>query len=251
MGLKELLLGILLSILAADFSAWFPRLTDMVLKFACRFLPEEYRDRFYEEWSADCRTIPGQFSRFIYAFHFVWAGLCMRQNLSFGVIWKRIFDIIDASFTLAFIMPLFVLISILLKLEGQKGKIFACEKRIGYKGKRFNLWIFNTEGVYPSAKTASFIRKTCLDELPMLWNVIRGDMSIVGPYPIQEKDIEHYGENFQYYCQVRPGIIGPWQIFRKLTIQEKVNIDTEYAHKRSFLGDIKIILKGLLIAFRR
>ena len=89
----------------------------------------------------------------------------------------------------------------------------------------------------------NFIRKTSIDELPQLYNVLRGDMSLVGPRPIVESEIVRYGDSFRHYCSVRPGITGLWQVSGRsdTTYPERVATDVEYVRSRSFWGDIKIM----------
>lgn len=90
-----------------------------------------------------------------------------------------------------------------------------------------------------------FLRKSSLDELPQLLNVLRGDMSIVGPRPIVHDEIEKYGQHFQTYCSVLPGITGLWQISGRSNVSydERVRLDVEYVQTWSVATDIKIIAK--------
>lgn len=89
-----------------------------------------------------------------------------------------------------------------------------------------------------------FIRKTSLDELPQLWNVIRGEMSLVGPRPIVTEEIGRYGAAFDSYARVRPGITGLWQVSGRndTTYDERVAMDVDYARSVSFLQDLRILL---------
>ncbi len=95
-----------------------------------------------------------------------------------------------------------------------------------------------------------FIRKTSLDELPQFWNVLLGDMSLVGPRPVVRKELErYYGLYAPLYCSVRPGITGPWQVGGRsdLTYAERVALDTEYVQNRSLAGDIILLLKTVKV----
>lgn len=97
-----------------------------------------------------------------------------------------------------------------------------------------------------------FIRKTSLDELPQFWNVLVGDMSLVGPRPVVRKELEqHYGSYTPLYYSVRPGITGPWQVGGRsdLSYPERVALDTQYVQSRSFMGDIGLLLKTLKVFF--
>ena len=94
-------------------------------------------------------------------------------------------------------------------------------------------------------KIGAFLRKTSLDELPQLINVIRGEMSIVGPRPIIREEIPRYGSAFTDYKSVRPGLTGLWQISGRndTTYPERVELDRTYARTHSVLGDLGIILR--------
>lgn len=95
-----------------------------------------------------------------------------------------------------------------------------------------------------------FIRKTSLDELPQFWNVLVGDMSLVGPRPVVQKELDqYYGPYATVYCSVRPGITGPWQVGGRsdLSYAERVDLDTNYVKNRSLLGDINLLFKTLSV----
>ncbi len=95
-----------------------------------------------------------------------------------------------------------------------------------------------------------FIRKTSLDELPQFWNVLIGDMSLVGPRPVVYKELEqYYGLHAPIYGSVRPGITGPWQVGGRsdLTYAERVALDVDYVQYRTFFGDIRLLLKTIRV----
>lgn len=99
-----------------------------------------------------------------------------------------------------------------------------------------------------------FIRKTSLDELPQFWNVLRGDMSIVGPRPVVRKELEiYYGPYAQIYYKVRPGITGPWQVGGRsdLSYPERVALDTNYVKSWTVRGDLLLIAKTVGVVFHR
>lgn len=89
-----------------------------------------------------------------------------------------------------------------------------------------------------------FLRRTSLDELPQLWNVIIGDMSLVGPRPVVEGEIERYGIHAASYKSVSPGLTGPWQVKARNTVtyDERVRMDTTYVRYHSLLGDVYLVL---------
>lgn len=99
-----------------------------------------------------------------------------------------------------------------------------------------------------------FIRKTSLDELPQFWNVLRGDMSIVGPRPVVRKELDiYYGAHAQTYFKVRPGITGPWQVGGRsdLSYPERVALDTNYVKNWTIRGDLLLIAKTVGVVFHR
>lgn len=100
-------------------------------------------------------------------------------------------------------------------------------------------------------KLGAFLRKTSLDELPQLWNVIRGDMSLVGPRPIVTKEIERYGDYFREYSMVLPGITGMWQVSGRsdVTYEERVAMDTWYVHNWSVWVDLMYLFKTVKAVF--
>ena len=189
----------------------------------------------------------------------------MRKNIYF--ITKRILDIILS--TIAFILIIIpgIIIGICIKLES-KGPVFFKQKRVGKNKKYFMIYKFRTMRIdapkdMPThmlnnaesyiTKIGGFLRKTSLDELPQIINIIKGDMSIIGPRPalwnqedlIEERD--KYGAN-----DIRPGLTGLAQISGRdeLEIPVKAKLDGEYIEKVSFLFDIKIFFKTILKVFK-
>ncbi|MBX0313159.1 MAG: sugar transferase [Sulfurihydrogenibium sp.] len=185
---------------------------------------------------------------------------------------KRIFDVTASIIGLIVLLPLFIIIAILIKLN-DKGPIFYKQKRIGQNFKPFELLKFrtmvvNADKIGPAVtkdgdpritKIGKFLRKTKLDELPQLWNVIRGDMSIVGPRPEVEKYIQYYKDDYKEILKVKPGITDYATIkFRneeeilskyddtesayiKYVLPEKIKLYKTYIKEISFFTDLKII----------
>jgi exopolysaccharide production protein ExoY len=194
---------------------------------------------------------------------------------------KSAFDRTMAALALLFFAPLFlVLAAVIVATDGRP--IFFRHKRIGFNGRNFGCLKFRTmvrdadeqlkrlleTDAEASAEWAAtqkltndprincvgeFFRKTSLDELPQLWNVVKGEMSIVGPRPIVTAEARHYGSNFEDYLSVRPGITGLWQVSGRsnTTYAERVSLDVEYVSKRSFWLDLKIILKTVKVIFMK
>ena len=185
---------------------------------------------------------------------------------------KRAVDIVIAATALVFLSPLLLLTALAIRLQ-DGGRAVFWQKRYGLNGRTFNClklrsMVLNanerlTEILAndPVARAeweatqkltndprithlGQFIRKTSIDELPQLINVLRGEMSIVGPRPIVENEIPKYGEFYRDYCSVRPGLTGLWQVKGRsdTTYAERVQLDVQYARTRSFWGDISIML---------
>ncbi len=190
---------------------------------------------------------------------------------------KRIFDVLMSSVGLLLLSPLFLIISIAVILES-KGGIFYKQERIGKNGKPFKLLKFRSMYVGADKKgllTVSgrdpritrvgyFIRKTKIDELPQLINVLKGDMSLVGPRPEVAKYVNLYNDEQKQILSVRPGITDPASItFRnendllaqaenpekfyiESVMPEKIRISLDYFKKSFFFTDIGIIFKTIL-----
>jgi len=195
--------------------------------------------------------------------------------------WKRIMDILCSSFGLLLLSPFLVLIALMIKIVSP-GPIFYKQQRAGRSGKIFNFYKFRTmkvnndasihqkhlkelingdsNGDKPMEKLENdkriipmgiFLRKSCIDELPQLINVLRGEMSLVGPRPCILYEAEEYLRWHARRFDITPGMTGIWQISgkNKRTFKEMVRMDIEYISKQSFWLDIKILLKTPLVIF--
>jgi undecaprenyl-phosphate galactose phosphotransferase len=188
---------------------------------------------------------------------------------------KRIFDVVAALLLLAPLLPLFMIVSLLVMLDG--GPVFFAHERIGRGGRAFKCFKFRTMvpdavrvldevlSCHPEArdewlrtrklkndpritKIGNLLRVTSIDELPQLINVLRGDMSLVGPRPVVQQELrEHYKDDNSYYVLVRPGLTGLWQISgRNLTnYEQRVHLDSWYVRNWSLWGDIIILFRTL------
>jgi Undecaprenyl-phosphate galactose phosphotransferase WbaP len=186
---------------------------------------------------------------------------------------KRGLDI----FLIVLASPLLILILAVIALAiriGSPGPIFFSHRRIRYHGAAFSMWKFRTMclnsaevlenylAANPQARAewrrthklrhdprvtpvGAFLRRTSLDELPQLWNVFTGSMSLVGPRPIVAAEVEKYGPFFADYGLVKPGLTGLWQVSGRsaCTYAERVQLDRRYAHNWSLWGDFKILAK--------
>ena len=181
---------------------------------------------------------------------------------------KRTFDLIIAIGTLLFFLPLIVLSCILIKLY-DGGPIFYKSTRVGKDGKTFQMWKlrsmrtdaeelrkelleediirFKMKDDPRVTLPGKFIRKASIDEMPQLINVIKGDMSIVGPRPPIPEEVEKYSEKEKKRLSVPQGITCYWQVMgrNELSFEEQVDLDIKYIEEQSFLTDLKILLKTI------
>jgi len=196
-----------------------------------------------------------------------------KSKLEIYKIIKEFFDLLFSIFFLIICLPLFIIISLLIKLNS-RGPIFYTQKRIGKNNIPFRCIKFRT--MHPEAKDilenllsknssikkefeethkikndpritaiGKFLRKTSLDELPQFINVLRGDMSIVGPRPIVKNEKPKYGQNLKKVLSVKPGITGLWQVSGRnnLTYKTRVMLDLNYVRNLSFIMDLRILIR--------
>lgn len=178
---------------------------------------------------------------------------------------KRIIDIIGSIFGLIILSPLFFIVGILIKLESP-GPVLFKQKRIGQNGRPFKIYKFRSMVQEAASgplykvlkndsrvtKTGAFIRKTSIDELPQLINVLIGNMSLVGPRPEAVIFVDEYSEWNKRRLYLKPGITGLAQangVRGNTTIDEKTKYDLEYMEQQSLLLDIKILFKTVLTLF--
>lgn len=180
---------------------------------------------------------------------------------------KRTFDLIVSVIVLPVLVPFFLLGVLLIKLQEPRGSIFYTQKRLGKDNKEFNIlklrtMIENAEGTTGPTlaqdkdpritKVGNFLRATRIDEIPQIFNVLKGDMSIVGPRPERAFFIEQFKKDissYQYRNTVKPGITGYAQIMGKYTtsVEDKLRFDLHYIRKYSVMFDIIIMLRTALV----
>jgi exopolysaccharide production protein ExoY len=159
----------------------------------------------------------------------------------------RAFDVAVAVLLLAFTLPLLVSISLAVALQGE-GSIICAHQRVGRGGRLFRCLKFriaSSEGGV--THVGDFLRQSGLDELPQLFNVLRGEMSIVGPRPITAAEVSLYGHRLGLYCSVRPGITGLRQLVGRDdgSYHRRVASDSVYAEKKSLMFDLKLLLLAI------
>lgn len=185
--------------------------------------------------------------------------------------WRRLQDIVLSVLVLLVLWPFLLLVALIIVIDSPGASPIFSQTRVGRDGKHFTFYKFrsmkpNAEAELESlldqnemegpafkikkdpriTRVGSFIRKTSIDELPQLWNVLRGDMSIVGPRPPLPREVEQYDPYMMQRLLVTPGLTCYWQIQpnrNSVGFDRWVELDIQYIHERSFLTDWKIIFK--------
>ena len=191
---------------------------------------------------------------------------------------KRVFDIILSIIALVLLSPVFLIISIAIKLDS-KGKVIFKHKRIGKNGKeiyiyKFRTMVENAEEVMKTftpeqikefkenyklendpriTKVGNFLRKSSLDELPQLLNILKGDLSIIGPRPIIEEELERYGEKKSTFLSVTPGLTGYWAANGRscTSYEDRMKMELYYVENISFKLDMKVFFKTVISVIKR
>jgi len=193
---------------------------------------------------------------------------------------KRAFDLGAALAGLVVLSPILITAGLLIWLQ-DRGPILYGHKRVGRKGRHFQCWKFRSMvrhgdevlkaylETYPPAaaewertqklvkdprvtRIGAFLRKTSIDELPQLWNVLIGQMSVIGPRPITRPELDRYGADRRYYLLVRPGITGLWQVSGRnnTTYERRIALDRHYLENWSYRQDVDILLRTPLAVLR-
>ncbi|KXY37750.1 multidrug MFS transporter [Bacillus cereus] len=197
----------------------------------------------------------------------------INQNI-FYVFMKRLMDMFGALCGIILLSPVFVIVTILIKSEDPKGPVFFKQIRVGKDGKEFGMYkfrsmvtdaedrlkdllqhnevsgaMFKMKDDPRITKFGKFIRKTSIDELPQLLNVLKGDMSLVGPRPPLPREVKEYTSYDKQRLLVTPGCTGLWQVTERNSVgfSEMVELDLEYIRNRSVFYDMKIILKTIKV----
>ena len=200
-----------------------------------------------------------------YMKHIGWVGVVQGAYLA-----KRLLDIVASAILLVLLSPLFLAVAIAIRLE-DPGPILFKQKRVGRWGTLFTMWkfrsmftdaeerkrelmaqnemeggvLFKMKDDPRITKVGRIIRKTSIDELPQLWNVFKGEMSLVGPRPPVTQEVDQYSLSDRRRLEVIPGITCIWQVSGRSDIpfDQQVELDVQYIESQSFWNDLKILLK--------
>ncbi len=190
-------------------------------------------------------------------------------------VFKRLLDIMGSVIGLIIASPILIIVGILIKLES-KGPIIFAQRRVGLNGKEFKMYklrsmVANAEDLKEKlveqnemsgpmfkikddpriTKIGKFIRKTSIDELPQLINVLKGDMSLVGPRPSLPNEVKEFEPWMLRRLEVKPGLTCYWQVMGRNNIdfENWMKLDIKYVNERSFWLDIKLIFKTFFVLF--
>lgn len=200
------------------------------------------------------------------------------QSKRFYKILKRVIDIILSFIGLIILSPVFLIVAIAIKFDS-KGPVFFAHSRLGKDGKMIKIYKFRTMCEHAEdmikdfteeqkkefkqnyklsndpriTKVGKILRKTSIDEIPQMINILKGDLSIVGPRPIIEEEIEKYGPNRTKFLSVKPGLTGYWQANGRsnTTYEDRIKMELYYVDNMSFWLDIKIFFKTILVVLKK
>ena len=195
-----------------------------------------------------------------------------RLRIAFHAVLKRLVDVLASALLLLLLSPVFAFVAILVRLESP-GPVFFSQKRVGRAGRSFDFFKFRSMYIDAEARkqelmdqnemqggvlfkmkddpritrVGGFIRRYSIDELPQLWNVLRGDMSLVGPRPPVPSEVEQYSISDRRRLDAIPGITGLWQVSGRSDIpfDQQVELDVQYIHNATLWENIKLLLKTI------
>ena len=198
----------------------------------------------------------------------------IKENTTYNGL-KRTIDILGALLGIIILSPIWLIVALNIKIES-KGPIFFAQKRVGKNEKVFNMYKFrsmvsNAEELKVKlqeqnemsgpmfkmkddprvTKVGKFIRKTSIDEIPQLWNILKGEMSLVGPRPSLPKEVKEFEPWMKRRLDVKPGLTCYWQVSGRNNIdfEQWMALDIKYVNERSLWIDIKLIFKTIFVLF--
>jgi lipopolysaccharide/colanic/teichoic acid biosynthesis glycosyltransferase len=266
----------LTKLFADETKAWIPWLTERMVRRAIGHLPPDQRERFNEEWRSHLNETPGELSKLFVAIGVVIASKKMTLELSrgersiplFADAFKQSMDFGVALALAISVAPCLLLVALAIRLDG--GPVLYRQTMVGLNGRTFSLIKFRTIATdmgtrdplsHRTTAVGRFVRMLSIDELPLIWNVLRGDMSLVGPRPERPLLVSALSTQIPCYrerLRVRPGITGWAQInypYSTTSVEDahaRLSFDLYYVKNRSFLFDIRILLSTVrLVLFTK
>jgi lipopolysaccharide/colanic/teichoic acid biosynthesis glycosyltransferase len=251
-----------------EIKSWCRWLHGKLRRIAVARLPVRCRERYDEEWESGLDEIPGEILKLVYSIGLIWAAAGIRSSVlkstanakrAFSPL-KRLFDIMLSGIVLIFLFPMLAAIAIAIKL-GSDGPVFYTSERVGKNGRVFRCIKFRTMtlgyenghiritrmGDPRITRLGNFLRKFSFEELPLLFNVLRADMSFIGPRaPIAGKVREHKQCSLSL-LEVSPGLTGQWQIQPNPDPSTEERSSSVCAKKRSLWLDLKILHRTIFV----
>jgi lipopolysaccharide/colanic/teichoic acid biosynthesis glycosyltransferase len=276
------LLGALLSLLLAEFTEMGPWLAERVIRRAVWPLPADQRERYLEEWLGELDAVPGKLTKLTFAVRVVIGAPVTGRTLHglapptrYERFAKPALDRLAGALLLVALSPLLLVVTLVIWIRLGR-PVLLREERMGQYGRSFALYRFRT--VLPDRRSydrpfvgpdrrrtgwhpddprhipiGRMLRRYALDDLPQMFNVIKGDMSLVGPRPRSDPKMNSYKNLVRQRQQVRPGLTGPYQVTggRKSGLLRMFGTEVRYAGRVTLRGDLMILLRTFHAVLRR
>jgi lipopolysaccharide/colanic/teichoic acid biosynthesis glycosyltransferase len=228
---------------ADEIKAWLPWVREQLVGIAVKGLPEVFRERYAEEWRSHLDEVPGEITKFVVALGFVKASLrSSASEIVGGTITRAI-----GAMLLVVIFPTFVVVYVIVKLTSSGPALYR-QELVGRGGRPFHEFSFRTIKANSAGK---FLRKYGLTELPVIFNIIRGELAFIGPKPICPHVAEYMGQvfpDFKLRLAVKPGITGWFQVTHtNHTPGEMVELDLYYVQNKSLRLDLEILRRRIFL----
>jgi lipopolysaccharide/colanic/teichoic acid biosynthesis glycosyltransferase len=282
--LVTLLIGVVARFMGDEVKSWSTWLHKSIRRIAVAKLPNNLRERYREEWEGGLEDFPGEIFKLFYSVGLLRAALEIHKaaqettadhRAAFGSI-KRLFDVLFSAATILAVLPCLLTIAIAIKIDSE-GPLFSLSKRVGKKGRPFQIAKFRTvrpdnEAQFTTTRmrgwrdevsesgyhlrvtrVGRFLRRYSLDELPVLFSIIKGDMSLVGPRPRLFSEVPGYDLIHLRCFDVSPGVTGPWALQgrRDQGLVSSQGLDEIYANQRSIWLDFKIFVRTMGLVLTR
>lgn len=259
-------------ILAEEFKAWAPTIASYLVRLAVCRLPKDERDRYREEWSAHIQDTPGDIGKIASACGLIVAAIRIANPLFIHFACKRAFDLTIAGLALVVMLPLLFILAAALHIE-DPGPVFVRKTRIGRGGRIIQIYRFRTKRINADLSTlplgtpwdfhytriGRLLYLGALDELPMLFSVLKGDVSMIGPQvrAAESHAVATEGEYLDDRLKMRPGITSPSLVQSQdnwgrsaEAMRRRAEYDREYVNNYSFYLDIAILCMAVLKTWR-
>mgnify|MGYP001261744656 FL=1 len=204
----------------------------------------------------------------------------MKKQSLLYLFFKRVFDVLLSSIALIVLSPIFLTVFLMYQFGQNRGPVIYRQQRVGLNGRLFNILKFRSMVVNADQKLhenkalyalyvknnyklepeqdpritsfGRWLRKTSIDELPQFVNILKGDMSLIGPRPIVQEELAEYGDRKSIFLSVKPGAMGLWQASGRSNIgyPERCELELSYVEQASFWSDAKILVRNIVTIFK-